>query len=502
MGPPRHTNKSTRATSNQQQQRYGNNLDTSAGRSVTWARGYVVTSDVATGVHKLNVDGVGGVQDARRVLRDPGDTSILPDGTVVIVHNALGYWLIDGIIKEPEIVPTTLPPPTVTEVRGVGGEDPVNAMGSGGPFMRSSDTPTDVLPGDYVRQSPDKNMIGVLAGGTNIMQSSPFAAVRTHALDDMVEVFAHKYRHLSAMGNLDIKSEDGKTSLVWRAGSDQSEENGPDRENWTIRMDVGASGDLFDFAITRPDGNILSRIHMSATGRIQIMGVDGVDIISGGDTKTVNKEVVLSNKEVTYDGNLAQSVAQDHTTVIDGSRQTQVSGNDGRITGGDFNDTVGKDWNHTVNGKVKQRVIGGTIPVPGATAYELEVINGGIVYRLGNLQNMNVVAGVAGSGVNFDMGVLGSFNVVSALPQSVKLGATGAAITLPDGSVQVTAVAPFAATLFEPLLAAMTALMTAFDTHTHLTPVGPTVPPPIPIMTPLVTPLLQLARSQRVAIGL
>ena len=494
---PRKTNRPTRVTSNQEQQQFGNNLGQQ--RPARWFRGVVGLYDPNTASYSIVGDLSGLIKSAQRVLRDPGDTSIIPEGTSVILHDAVGMWLIDGVIKEAEITPSTLPPPTISEVRGVGGEDSVIGLDGNAPQMRSRDTPVDVLAGDWVRHSPDGNMMGVLAGGTNVMQSSPFAAVRTHALDEMVEIFAHKYRHLSAMGNLEIKSVEGKTSLVWRAGSDQSDENGPDRENWTIRLDIGATGDLFDFAITQPDGNILSRLHMSASGRVELMGVEGVNIISGGDAKTINNDVVLANKVVAYDQNLTESVAKDHTATVVGTRTAQVSGNENRVVGTDNNDTVGRDWNHTVNGKVRQKALGGVTPTPGATAYELEVINGGITYVLGAAQNMTVIGGI-GSNVNFAMGA-GGFNVLSSLPGSVKLGADGVSTRMPDGSVTTVPLAAFGATLFEPMQTALMTLISLFDTHIHATAVGPSTPPLVPASA-IVPQLVQLARSQRVTIGL
>lgn len=490
----RKTPRPTGATSNQQQQQFGN-VPLAARPPARWARAAVGPYDPETGTYPIVGDLAGVIRSAQRVLRDPGDTAILPEGTTVILHDALGVWVIDGVLKEAAVTPGGLPPPTVSEVRGVGGEDVVNAADAVAPALRSSDTPVDVLPGDWVRQSPDGNMIGTLAGGVNVMQSSPFAAVRTHALDELVEIFAHKYRHLSAMGNLEIKAEGGKTSLVWRAGADQSEENGPGRENWTIRLDVGATGDMFNFAITQPDGNVLARIHMSASGRVEILGLDGVDIISGGDPNTTSREVVLTGKQISYGGNLSQSVDRDHSMTVSGNQATQVSGNAGRVVGVDYNDSVGRDWNNIVNGKTRQKVLGGVTPAPGATAYEVDVVNGGVTYILGG-NNFSVLATTG----NVNVSAAG-FSVISALPGSVKLGATGAAVRLPDGSVQTQAVAPFAATLFEPLQTALTTLITLFDTHVHATAVGPTTPPVVPASL-TVPAQVALARSSRVSLGL
>jgi hypothetical protein len=252
---------------------------------------------------------------------------------------------------------------------------------------------------------------------------------------------------------------------------------------------------------------------MSGSGKIQILGVDGVDIISGGDAKTTSKEVVASNKEIQHKGNLTQTVDKDHTLAVNGTRDATVAGNDGIVVGNDQNETISRDWNHTVNGHIKQKVLGGMplSALPNVPAYELELINGGITYILGDslsganpaaLQSFNVIVNGLG-GISFGLGPasLGNFNVVTALPSSVKLGATGSVLKLPDGSVQTLAVAPFGAALFEPFSTLMTTLLIWLDTHVHITAVGPSTPPVIP-SSPIVGPMIPAVRSVRVAIGL
>lgn len=505
------TPRTTPATVNRKQAAFGAGLGAPPQRR--WLTGVIVDYDPNNQRYRVSVDEVGLNDTMPRLVRDPGDVTILPPETIVACHDELGYWVIDAVIKQADIVPSRLPPPTVSEIRGVGGEDPVRAQRADGPALKAASDPVDMLAGDWVRRSPDGNFVGVLAGGTNVMQSAPFAAIRTHALEELVEIFSHKFRHITAMGNFEIKSDGGKTSLVWRAGSDQSNENGPDRENWTIRLDVGATGDLFDFSITTPEGQVLSRIHMSASGKIQILGVDGVDIISGGNGKASTKEVMTANKETQYTENHTMSVAKDQTSRVGGSRDTTVGGNDSTIVGNDRSETISRDWNHTVNGKVRQKVLGGMplTALPGSTAYELEVINGGINVIVGDplsgaspaaLQSMNVlINGTGGFTVALAPTAIGNFNVITTLPASVNLGANGAAVRLPDGSVQVVAVAPFGAMKFEPFLAMMTALLIWLDTHIHLSAVGPSTPPIIP-SSPIVAPLIPLIRSIRVSIGL
>ena len=498
----------TSATPNQKQQAFGNGA-MAPPRQGRWTTGVVVDYNPSSQNYRLSIEGVGYNDTVPRLARDPGDLTILPPETIVVVHDALGYWVIDAVLKQAPVTPSRLPPPTISEVRGIGGEDPARAEDGTGPANRAPTDAVDVLAGDWVRRSPDGNFIAALAGGVNVLQSAPFAAIRTHALEELVEIFAHQYRHISAMGNFEIKTDNGKTSLTWRAGADQGDENGPGQENWTIRLDVGATGDLFDLSITTPDGNLLSRIHMNSQGKIQLIGVDGVDIISGGDPKVIGKEVTASSKDIEIGGDLIQTIGQDLATQVGGSREASISGNDSTMFGNDKSEVVSRDYNSTINGHWRQKVMGGVVPAPGVPAYELELMNGGVTFVLTDVLTGANPAGMASfnvinnfGGVNFVCAptAIGNFNVVTTLPASVNLGANGTAVKLPNGAWQVVAVAPFGVMMFEPFAAMMTALLVALDTHIHITAVGPTTP--IPIFTAAVSSLIPLIRSIRVSVGM
>jgi hypothetical protein len=97
---------------------------------------------------------------------------------------------------------------------------------------------------------------------------------------------------------------------------------------------------------------------------------------------------------------------------------------------------------------------------------------------------------------------IGGFNIITATPNSVLLGATGAAVYNPKTMTHtIKAVAPFGVMKFEPFASLFTMLLTWLDTHTHATAVGPTTLPLIPA-TPLISPQIPNVRSVRVAVGL
>ena len=68
------------------------------------------------------------------------------------------------------------------------------------------------------------------------------------------------------MGITQVTNEEGRTNMSFRGGSDQSTETGSDEEKWGIRFDLGAKGDVFNFELTTPLGQVLFRIHVDADG--------------------------------------------------------------------------------------------------------------------------------------------------------------------------------------------------------------------------------------------
>jgi hypothetical protein len=238
-----------------------------AGGRKAWELGIIIDYSSASRTYKVRTASGLLPNEVPRLIRDPGDMSIIPRDTTVVLHDELGFLVIDSILPQAPSQPVELAPTRVTEIRGIGGEDPIYQSDEDAAKFRQPNEPQDLLAGDRVIASKDGNLVAVLAGGTNVIKSSPLAQIRTHSLTDMVEIISNVYRHISALGDLKITNVNGRTSLIWRAGSNQLTENGAGEENWTIRLDAGATGDLFNLEITTPDGNTLSKIHMSADGK-------------------------------------------------------------------------------------------------------------------------------------------------------------------------------------------------------------------------------------------
>lgn len=492
--------------------KFGTRAFRTGGRGV-WTQGTILGYNAERQSYTVRTSSSDGIPDVPRLVRDPGEVGVLPTNTNVVLHDALGFWVIDSVLKLAPSNPVELNPTFVSEVRGVGGEDPTYAQDAAGASYRPPNDPLDVLSGDWLRKSRDGNLMGVLAGGTNVMKSGAFSQIRTHALGDLVEIFSQTYRHLTAMGDLNIVNDGGKTSLIWRAGSDQSTENGPNTGNWTIHLDVGATGDLFNFEVTTPQGQTLARLHMSSDGRVSILGTAGVDITSGSNGTT--REDLAGSKASTVHGDSSQTIKGTTTEVFEGPRTTEVAKNDTVLVGNDLNTTVMNARNAYVGGQQTTTVQGGPLPpTPGSVALKWEVLNGGVETVVGNplkaalptaLQGQNWINYVGGFNFAIQPGALpppvGAFNVISTLPGSVQLGANGVAVYNPTtGGHDVTAVAPFGVMMYEQFMAMMSVLLTWMDTHVHGTAVGPSSPPFVPASS-LVNPLLPPIRSVRVSVG-
>lgn len=455
------------------------------------ALGSVIEYFSGTHTYRVRI-GSGELSEVPRVCSDPGDNTILPVDTMVVLHDELGFWVIDGVLKQTPMYSREFNRISTSEAQNVGGENPQNAQSENASSYRGSGDPRDMLPNDWVRHSGDGNFMGVHAGGMNSMSSGPFAQVRTHATTNSVEVIAHEYRHISSMGDLEIVNDGGKTSLTWRAGSDQSTENGSNAQNWTLRVDAGAAGDLFRFRVTTPQGQTLSEMHISPEGKLSLVGTGGVDITS----KDYREDVTGARVAVT-EGAFTQEIGGAEARIVGGERTTQVTLNDTHSVGG------GQALNVTGN---QVLTIGGGLTQSIGASSRIDQVKGYLDLVLAD----PLKGGIPGNSlclINYGGDVhiqpsatLGKAVIFGSMPGSVELGADAIPIPREDGSTTSQSIAPFSAMIFEQFNAMMSAFLTWADTHVHPTAVGPSataLPPAQPIVNPLLPPI----QSLRVKIG-
>lgn len=441
-----------------------------------------------------------------RLVDSPGKAEILPRDALVAVHDELGFWVVDKVLAIGVINRTEVDKARVSEVDSVGGQDPVYA-GGGDTNGRPLNAPDDLTEADWAQVGPDGNLVAVLRGGVNVFKSSPLAQVRTHQLEDLVEIISDKFRHITAMGELNVKNVGGKTSLTWRAGADQLNEAGASEENWTIHLDVGAEGDLFTFEITSPQGQSLARVHMSSDGQLELFGAAGV-LITSGDRGVVS-EVAAGDKHAEVHGDLTE-VVRGAATITTGRRKTTVKGADSVHVTGNRSEGVGGDKNDLVGGRLTQRVVGG----PGVYEY----VNGGIEVTLGdpalgtdpaakfNAEWVNFAGGFTFATPPSPTGARGEFTVMSSEPNSVQLGVDG--VVTPDpvnGGYKITPVPGlFRLMKFEPFAALLKVMFQLFDAHVHQSsaPGTPTSPPAAPFLwSAALQAFVPPIGSERVVVG-
>jgi len=312
-----------------------------------------------------------------RLMTDYNDATLLPVGVTVAVSYDYGPPLIIGII------PMTSSRNTQQLATAGISDDPTgqeNEPAPAGAYCRPPHLPSNLLPQDKVMVSPDGNMIGALTGGINTMKSG-MAQVRTHLLNDLVEIVCRNYRHISDFGITEISNNNGKIGLTMRGGTDQTTEAGPDQENWTFRLDLNGD-DLFRFELTQPGGTTLFKLTVNNDGKVELYGADGVDI-GGGRNRT---EDVNGDRTVTVKGNDVAIIEGGQNTSVNGNRQALVSGSESHVVGNDLTETAVRHRTDSTGGVHLETITGGNplVAVPLQTARKTRVVNGTWEIDIGN----------------------------------------------------------------------------------------------------------------------
>lgn len=334
---------------------------------------YTVSYDYGDGI--LKKQGVG------RILQDPNDTRMLPVGTRVALSDDFGDTFIIGVIPYTSGREGNETRISITGENGVGSEDPLEQTKPSTANYKPQNAPADLGPNDWVQTNEEGNLMGVLAGGVNIMKSSGMSQVRTHMLNDLVEIISRNYRHVSDMGESKIKNEGGRITWSFRGGSDQLTEAGSDQENWTIRIDLGAEGDLFRFELTQPDGGSNFKFHVDAEGFLSVYANSGIEEFSG------------TSKYTTVMANRTTDIKLDDTQTIRGNQSKHIYGNRNTVISSSVTDTVGNDktssiqrhLTETIGGIHEEKVVGGN-PVtqtPGDLS-RLTTLNAGWEINIGD----------------------------------------------------------------------------------------------------------------------
>ena len=317
----------------------------------TVERGTVISSDARRYVHQVALNNHRVLNGVARIQSTVGDVSVLPPRTTVAVLMGLGEPYIIGVLPSEAQAVDGEVPDNVTGTTGHGGEDPVLNRNMGA-TARSAGEPRDLLPGDAVMRSPDGAAVGALHGKLALLRGGPLAQVRAHGNDDLLELIGGVVRMITWMGESQYVNDDGKTSFIWRGGADQLTETGADENAYTVRLDVGHTGDLVNFEVTTPTGQSLFRFHVASDGRMSVTSRGGFDVTSGADREMPSDVHVHGSQLLEVEGAQSVRVSADADASYQGNRTTSVSTNDTLSVGQDQVLRVNRDVDLNAGGTV------------------------------------------------------------------------------------------------------------------------------------------------------
>lgn len=338
----------------------------------TGERGWITEVFSDTQTYTVRGDRSGEMRGVMRITQSPSDKRTLPIGTCVAVTKEFGQNAIIGILPFTGDVSDNDTTFTLTGDASSGGGDPLSSERGDGNY-RTPKTPRDMIPGDEATVGPEGNAIAVLTGGVNTMKSG-LAQVQTHMLNDLVQIICRNFRMHSDMGISEISNNGGALNYRFRGGANQTAEAGTDQEKWTIRLDIGAVGDLFKLELTRPDGNTIFKFYVNSDGKVEMFGAQGIDLM-GGDQHTQKH---LKDRETVVKGADTQTVGGDQTKKVRGKKDETVSSNATQTVGNDRTISVVRHETKTVGGKQEEKIVGGNVALakPGDIARETTINNG------------------------------------------------------------------------------------------------------------------------------
>lgn len=449
--------------------------------------GTVVSVDAQNYAYTVRTMGGRPLPAMPRKRSSPSDVSILPVGCTVVVRYDLGAPYIDGVLDMPASRPLDDGIPTT----GIDSPSTGPAQGN----FRANGEPSDLLPGDHVLSNASGARVGVLEGGIALLRAGGLSQIRAHILKDLVEIISRNYRHITDMGELKIENTDGRVNLSFRGATDQESEAGANEQNWTIRLDLGAVGDLFNFELTTPQGQLLFRMHVDSDGRCTIFGLDGVVLQSGARTGqgAVTEQggdassIVRGAQNTTVDGDVTEVFGANHNATVMANRVASVGNDDVTAAARDWGVSAGRDVSLTAAKAMTTQVLDGDSvtkvgqPTKPKGRYQVETLRGRILLK--SLQ---------GGDIELDTAT-GTFKA-KARKATINTQGNDSCILGGDSLVAH-------ATRFEQLETCLRAMMACFDAHTQTTASGGLASPPTVSMTATCSPLIAPCKSLKVGVG-
>jgi len=465
-----------------------NNLYGPGGKMLAEIQKYDPKSDTYLLVSR-GLGGVPGQAGGRRLagvprrVEDPGTIAPLENGTVVVVDTSLGFPYIDGVLNINASSEKRERAPQPPSLAGAEGSTVTEAMVTDGMpgYYKNVQTPDDVVPGDFVRMSPDGNYLAILRGKESRLYGSEKAQISVIGLNDLIRVICEDYEHFNGFGTFKISNAEGRGNIEVRGGADQLNETGGDEEQWTFHLDIGDQGEFFDMRITTLDGKTLSQFKLTPDGQIRLMAVKGIELVNADGAP--RSEEIGGDHYRRVMGSTKDKISGAATTTIEGERTTNTSESDKKVIGNDQVKTINRNKVTQVGGNLQETITGGDplTAKPTNVAVDRQVLNGSYFLELGNPTAGANPSAMAGYNVFVNNGeitfgenpralvpvTMANVNLNTSQPNSVALGGTvGPGATM---AVQH-------AMLFEPFSSMMATLISLLDSHTHATAWGPSSP--------------------------
>lgn len=253
------------------------------GAQPNWEIADILEYNAATHTAVVKTHSGRALRNVPQIKTGPGEYEHYRIGTTVIISYDLGFPAVLGCISLSSGKSDTRTPPSLTGVESIGDDNPLQPTQGTGSYKPAS-APTDMTGGDWARVGTLGNHVAVMEGGVTLV-GSPTAQLRSLGLSGVMQLLAQQTLTHTDFGEWKTVNDQGKTSFILRAGSNQNTQTGYGEENWTIKVDLGATGDLFNFEISESTGKTLFKIHVDPNGHVQIFGTAASTCPLGGTPK-------------------------------------------------------------------------------------------------------------------------------------------------------------------------------------------------------------------------
>lgn len=466
-------------------------------------RGVIMAVDAQQQTYRVHLNS-GRTMLMARVRTHPGDMVMLPVGVFVMVSFALGMPYILGVLPPESAVVDEENVTSVTDVEGHGGNDPLLGR-SLGVTSRGPREPRDVGPGDSVGTGPDGASVAALHGKVAQVRGSPLAKVQAFGDNDLVQIVAGVLRTVTWMGESRVVNNEGKTSFQWRGGTDQLTQTGGDEERYTIKLDVGHTGNMINLEVCNRDNQAVFRFHVSPEGRVELYAAGGFNQHSGDNDGAVHPVNYHGSVAEVVTGGASRQVSGDVTETHEGNRTETVSGNHAVTVGQDSSLTVSRDQNVSVGGN-STTVVTSDMAVNTMGDCKTTVLGPGKVHSVKTTGGDVTVETQLGA---FDVATTGGVISLNALTGQMRLTAsiiellasTGSiSLGAPSGNITIGSSAASGAVRWEQLNVVLQTLVGQINSklaliasHVHVPPAAPSASL-VPVAAPLALDLSE-ARS-------